>query len=209
MTLFARKHPTYLIHLLPIYVAAVCAAGVHLLRGLQAYLVRLNPPAAIWAGRMAGVSFIAAYTGFMAVLDHPAYGFESRMADERTAHSFVMSQLKPGDVVMTSNPWVTYYYLRDFDFFIRQKRYPDGKWGAFPADRDEYYGREIVDTLPEFQDILNNPSHHRVWVIIDGKFFGATGREMIRRVGGSVRLVYGRPQRSQVLVGMYQREAIP
>ncbi len=205
MTFFDYKHPNYLFNLFAVYVGVVCIVLVSFWKEVRQRAGRI--PA--WGFHAAGVFLLLGYAAMMILQDRGAYGFESSRLDERPAHLFVKERMRPGDAVITSNPWVTRYYLGDFDFFIRQKFYQERGWGAFPIERDEYYNKVVVDTLPELEALMRNPDYHRLWIIVDPKFFGATGKEMIDQVGKNFRLVYGKAQRSRVSVGLYDRRLSP
>lgn len=206
MTSFDYRSEHYLFNIFAVYVAVVFiilsrfwkAAG----EILQSFSVEDHSSGNVsgTTRNIAGAVLVFIYIVMATTQWKDAYGFKSHFADEKPAHIFVKKNLGPGDVVITSNPWVTYYYLKDFDYFIRQKLYKDRGWDAFPFDRDEYYNSPIIDTLPELQDIMQNPEINRVWVIADGKFLAATGKPMIYFVLKNFRPVY---RRNGVTVALY------
>lgn len=213
MTLFDYKSPHYLSNVFAVYVGVVCIVLVNFWKAirdsLQEYLFKDGPPTnipKIMAGIL-GITLLVIYVFMAATHWKRAYGFEPRRANEEPAHRFIQVRLQPGDVIITSNPWMTYYYLKKFDFFIRQKMYEDKGWDAFPFERDEYYGKPIVDTLPELQDIMSNPSYKRVWLVADEKFRRATGRQMISYVAENFRPVYGDYRGSAAIVAVYENSA--
>ncbi len=213
MIFLVHKYPRYLFHLFPVYLSIVCIILTRIWMAMERNLFAKsknnfsteNQRILLWITRGIGIFFIVSYVCIMVIHRKKAYDFEARRPDEQPAHLFIKERLRPGDIVITSNPWVTYYYLKDFDFFIRQKFYKETGWGAFSVERDEYYGKIIIDSIPELQKIMQNPSYQRIWVIIDRKIFRYTGNKMRAYIFENFHSVYGQSSRNQVIVGLYKR----
>lgn len=77
-------------------------------------------------------------------------------------------QMEPGDVVVSTNPWVTHYYLEHVDGFLRERALDDG-FGAFEHESDEYFGIRLIDTIEELEELSLSPL--RTWIVTDHKLF--------------------------------------
>lgn len=77
------------------------------------------------------------------------------------------ADIGPSDVVVSSNPWVTSYYLGRVDAYLRERVGEDDTYAPFASESDEYFGVRLIDTLGELQDLL--VEERRVWVITDEK----------------------------------------
>jgi hypothetical protein len=75
-------------------------------------------------------------------------------------------RLRPQDIIISSNPWVTYYYLGRVDGLLREKIDQTG-FSTFQQPTEEYFGIPIIDTRDELLDLLND--ERRVWIIADPK----------------------------------------
>ncbi len=212
----------YLFNLIAVYVSAVCIVFVRFWRMAAEKLGaarqkrvedtevsstpeisdRLTP---IFHG--VGTVLVAGYVLMLIIQDKPAYGIESDYKnlrpDEYPAHAYVKEHRAPGDIVITSNSAMTYYFLGDYDYFIRQRWTSDGGWGAFPMERDEYFGKPLIDTLPELQALLQNDT--RIWLILDYKFRLTSGEEMREYLRRNIRFVFGKHRGSPILVGYYEK----
>ena len=93
-------------------------------------------------------------------------------------YAYLRTLMRPGDVVISTNPIVTKYYLGRVDGFLREKKDREGAFAAFAFPTDEYLGIQMIDTLEELEVLLHNPS--RVWVVADPKVKGASSDETRR-----------------------------
>lgn len=75
--------------------------------------------------------------------------------------------LAEDDLVISSNPWVTNYYLRRVDGFLREKQRQDRQFTSFESPTDEYFGIPLIDTQDELEGLRSSP--RRVWVLVDHK----------------------------------------
>jgi len=83
----------------------------------------------------------------------------------------LQAKLGPSDLVLTSNPWVTDYYLGRTDGLLRQRVLRSRRFGTFPEPRDEYFGTLIYDSPAELDALLAHlrPGQH-VWLVTERKF---------------------------------------
>jgi hypothetical protein len=80
-------------------------------------------------------------------------------------------KLRPNDLVLTSNPWVTDYYLGRTDGFLRQRALGSRRFGTFSEARDEYFGTLIYDSPAKVDARLADlGSDQRIWLITEHKF---------------------------------------
>lgn len=80
------------------------------------------------------------------------------------------SAIQVDDVVISSNPWVTDFYLERVNGWLREKRLRqkgEGAFAAFDSPTDEYFGIPLIDTPEELWALRG--SARRVWVITDTK----------------------------------------
>ena len=75
-------------------------------------------------------------------------------------------QIQPGDLVLTTNPWVTTFYIGQVDGFVREQRDSDG-FSIFESPTDEYFGTQLVDHLDELYTFLEGDQ--KVWLLVDPK----------------------------------------
>ena len=80
------------------------------------------------------------------------------------------SQLRPliheDDIIISSNPWITHYYLGGVDGFLREKIVPTG-YAQFGNPTDEYFGIPLFDSQEELRQLRE--LDQRVWIIVDYK----------------------------------------
>jgi 4-amino-4-deoxy-L-arabinose transferase-like glycosyltransferase len=86
----------------------------------------------------------------------------------------------PEDAVISSNPWVTYYYLGRLDGFAKERRRGNGGFEPFPIATDEYFGVPLLDTAAEVKALAR--SSRRVWILADYKFGRYSSPEVQRAV---------------------------
>lgn len=126
-----------------------------------------------WSAIIFLVSFLAYSPNGYIVLAEKAYGMPcveqdiecSKVVKEQ--YNSVSPLIREGDIVVSSNPSVTYYYLGRVDFFLRQF----GGGGSFTSfDRgqtNEYLGIPFADSLEKLTKL--HESDQRVWVFADFK----------------------------------------
>ncbi len=80
------------------------------------------------------------------------------------------AELLPGDLVLTSNPWVSDYYLGRTDGILRQRLTESGNFTSFSKHRDEYFGARIYDKWSRIDALLAKlEPGQRVWFIAETK----------------------------------------
>ena len=81
-------------------------------------------------------------------------------------YSALRSVVKENDLLISSNPWVTSYYLGRVDFYFRE-RIVSGSFTSFDNPTDEYFGIPFMDSQEKILEMAN--SDRRVWVFSDFK----------------------------------------
>ena len=84
-------------------------------------------------------------------------------------------EVRSKDLIISTNPAVTHYYLGRVDGFLRQKRSDEGQFSSFEELTDEYNGIPLIDSRDEIDDLLRD--QRRVWVILDKKINKGLSRE--------------------------------
>ena len=138
---------------------------------------------------------IAANLGFLAV-DNGANGFErlvtmgygpscigsSRNApwkwclDLESQYATLRQGVAPQDLIISSNPWLTNYYLGRVDGHLGAKMGRDGMT-TFDYLTEEYFGIPIIDTTDELLQLATG--NERVWVISEPLEFQFASRETL------------------------------
>jgi 4-amino-4-deoxy-L-arabinose transferase-like glycosyltransferase len=72
--------------------------------------------------------------------------------------------LGPGDLVISTNPFVASYYLGRADGWLTQLRTPSG-YAAFDSPIDEYFGAPLVDRESDLLELSERSE--RVWVVVE------------------------------------------
>jgi len=88
--------------------------------------------------------------------------------DIKKFYAVLKSLIQPDDEVVSTNPWVTYYYLNQVNGFLRENRTSEDKFSAYISPEDEYFGIKLIDTQTELIEINNSPKS--IWVITYYKF---------------------------------------
>lgn len=87
--------------------------------------------------------------------------------DIEAVYAELRPAVAPDDIVVSSNPWVTRYYLGRVDAFLRERKTNEGEFAAFRSPTDEYFGIPLIDTPSELEELRASP--RRVWIIADYK----------------------------------------
>jgi hypothetical protein len=118
------------------------------------------------------------------------FPFKSPEPNAKPAHEYLRQNIQQDDILITSNPWLTYYYLENFDYFIRQKKTTDNKWTSFSAVRDSFFAKTIIDSPAELKNLLNSASTKKVWMFKDYKFNRYNGPELKEYINKNFNLEY-------------------
>ena len=100
---------------------------------------------------------------------------ESSCRKSARDHYAVISKLiGTGDVIVSSNPMTTRYYLGRVDAYLRERIDDEnGQYTAFTEPIDEYHGVPLIDTVDELGDLLLQD--RPVWIIADRNVEWAVG----------------------------------
>ena len=104
-------------------------------------------------------------------------------------YEILLLEVRPEDIIMSTNLWVTRYYMGRLDGFLKEQK--DGMGNFFPyqeATTDEYYGIQLIDTRDEVDDLLNEQK--RVWVILDPRTKWVMSQEMRNTLVGGLQESY-------------------
>ncbi len=102
-----------------------------------------------------------------------AYGLPCRGAsgcerDIRAHYASLVRQVEEEDLVISTNPAVTHFYLGRVDGLLREKVAGlDGRPYTKTYESDSHFPVPIVDDTAELEALRQG--HRRVWVIVDGK----------------------------------------
>ena len=96
--------------------------------------------------------------------------------DLKSHHERVRQAVKPEDLIMASNPWVTNYYMGRVDGLLVQKKESGGGFTTFGSRKDEHLGIPLVDSMDQLVKLLEE--QRRVWILADPLIWPQTGREM-------------------------------
>ena len=171
----------YWLHVVPIYSMVVCLSAVALIEDFgapvwQRAVRRLGrwQGAAVPLGAGTAAALVIAYLVAGAPgldLAKPAFvpcqgkGLRCQKSIEEH-YAFLRQSLGPADLVVSTNPWVTSYYLGRVDGFLREKRVGD-EFTPFSFATDDYLGLPIVDTIEELENLERLEG--RMWIIADRK----------------------------------------
>lgn len=100
------------------------------------------------------------------------------------------------DIIITSNPFVTNYYLGRVHGFFRERSLDQGNFATFDSPTDEYFGVQIIDSIDELDDLFLRDE--RVWVITDPKISWALSVDTVNHLSETFCLV-----RSDALMTTY------
>jgi len=104
-------------------------------------------------------------------------------SDQESRYATLRQEVAPGDLLISSNPWLTNYYLGRVDGLLREKRGRDGSFTSFDYPKEEYFGIPIIDTLDELLQLAEGDQ--RVWVIEDPKVVYYSSEKTRRFVDGT------------------------
>ena len=178
-------HWRFWVMLLPLQVLLVTRGAAALVDSTEPRR-RLVLACGVWAFVVLGVSAAAfgpgAYAGYVV----RAYGLPCRSGpcspDVESQHASLRAALDPGDTIVSTNPMVTYYYLRRVDGFLRERRDGD-RFTAFESRVDEYLGIPLIDERSELEALRHSSA--RVWVVVDHKARSYSSPETLQFLAGS------------------------
>lgn len=123
----------------------------------------------LYLGFNAGV-FSSHYRGHTPEAFRAAYGFpcqnEECHPQIKQDYKTLKPHIRPQDLVFSTNPWVTRYYLGQVDGFLREKKEGNG-FSSFDHPRDEYLGIPLIDKVDELQE--SQKKGRNLWILLDYK----------------------------------------
>lgn len=152
-----------------VHVAAAAAQGWRSGSSLLHQPLALLPLGCFLVGE--GMVMLAPGLGAAALAQ--AYGLPCRDAsgcerDVRAHYASLGRQVQAEDLVISTNPAVTRFYLGRVDGLLREKvPGPDGKPYTKTYESDSHFPVPIVDDTAELEELRQG--HRRVWVIVGGK----------------------------------------
>ncbi len=161
--------------LLPVYATLVVAGARALGRAVVGRDARVIGLAAVSAVVYGG-TYAAAITTPTRARSVYSGGWwlpdESREGDPETAVELraLRPKIAATDLVISSNPWVTDYYLDHTDGLLRQRTGKHHVYSAFASPTDEYFGLPIYDDFSKIQAVIKDlrPGQN-LWVLRDFK----------------------------------------
>jgi 4-amino-4-deoxy-L-arabinose transferase-like glycosyltransferase len=175
-------HWRFLMPVLPFY-ALLLGYGFVTLVTDRPMRMRLLPWMAGWAALVFAGSAAAFGPAIYATHIRQAYGLPCRTGTCSPAIEREHAELKPAvgkdDLVISSNPQVTSYYLGRADGFLRQ-RVLDDDFTAFESPVDEYQGIRLIDTAEELETLRR--AKRRVWVVTDYKIERHVGPRLLEQL---------------------------
>ncbi len=105
---------------------------------------------------------------FQAAYGNPCQSEECHPQIEKI-YKLLKPGIKPQDFIVSTNPWVSRYYLGRVDGFLREKKTGrrEDDFSAFEKEKDEYLGIPLIDRISKLQGLLEK--YNRVWVFVDYK----------------------------------------
>lgn len=170
----------YVFYLLPIYILIISVGAVTLFRVAWNYSVKYfnkqELPKVIMRLAVVAIAiiFVVIYVPFREanavhkfkhgptiVEDHPNY---------RQAGDFVKSRMKPADVIMSTIPSASGYYIGRTDYFLRQVDYESSAYRDKNGQiREAQEGSLILYNYEEFERVVEENDH--IWLIADNRLF--------------------------------------
>jgi hypothetical protein len=184
----------YALHLHPLFVVLAAAAGTWCVRRLAELIrarsiPRASPRLALAVACAACAILHAATLENVRIVSGFGHGFRS--PDQKPAHDVLAERLRPGEVVVTTEPGLTRFYLgQSPDFFLRE-RYdrPNLRFVPFSAEAKQRSSVPVLDRPEDFEALLAGP--RRVWLYANHKLTFTTSRAMQEVVARHFQPVHG------------------
>ena len=180
--------PRFWVLALPLYATLICASLVYAASWFRGQGTRwrlssgagsgaVNASSALIPGMLIGsiaailaVLFLALGPDRYLALVKEGYGVPCSQGSCSRAIKWQYSELRrvirEDDVIVSTNPLITSYYLGRVDGWFRERIVPTG-FSSFESPIDEYFGIQLIDTGEELSRLRDGDQ--RVWVIIDYK----------------------------------------
>lgn len=121
------------------------------------------------------------------LVDRDIYYYNSR-ADFRSAANFVKDRRKDGDKIVAIDPTLTYYYLEQCDYYLKERWYTSSIYEKEGKFFDKYIGAELIDNLTELKDLLK--VEKRVWFIFGDKYPNRLKDDIINFIEKNLDIAY-------------------
>jgi len=108
-----------------------------------------------------------------------AFGGNFKFVDQRPAHEFIRNRLLPGDVVISTEPALSSFYLgRPVDYFLREKMSLETEgYSEFSVKEKFEYPYQYIDSLVKLETLLNT-GKRRIWLYTNWKITSIISGEM-------------------------------
>lgn len=121
------------------------------------------------------------------LIDNDTYYYNSR-ADFRSAANFVKENKHEGDKIIAIDSSLTYYYLGQCDYYMRQNRYTGSVYEKEGKYYDKHTSADLVDNLTELKEVLQKEK--RIWFVVGDKYSDRLKEDIKSYVETEMELVY-------------------
>lgn len=195
LTVFSPgDNPRYLSNIYPLGIVSAAAATVWWIHWLVGRLRKRTEWASVSAPLLMGLVVTSALIHLFVLenLDlNKAFGGYFKFVDQRPAHEFIRERLLTGDVIISTEPALSAFYLgRPVDYFLREKMNGGATgYAEFPAKEKAGYPYQYIDS-PVKLDALLKIEHRRVWLYANWKIVTTISPEMDAMIVGKLRPLY-------------------
>lgn len=109
-------------------------------------------------------------------------------ANFRSAANFVKENKEEGDKIIAIYPALTYYYIEQCDYYLRQKRYTNSVYERDGKFFDKHTSAELIDNLTELMEVLEKEK--RVWFAVNDEYHDWLKEDIISFVENKMELAY-------------------
>ncbi len=172
----------YIYNLYPIYILLISYAVIRTVsyaytNYYDTLCMKINswPRMKIW---QISIISVLALSFFLNITFKGQIGSTKHAPDLKPAHLYVKEHIVPGELLITSNVWLTEIYLRCPDYFIRQH--------SKVTTRNNV---PYVDSAAKLKKIMTE-KRQGIWIIADTKFYKYTGNELVSYVRKNFNVYY-------------------
>lgn len=190
--------PRYALNSFPLYILLLSYALVRLIRfSYSAYYekgLKQTVAKSIWHKALVYMAIsILCIVVLGESIYHGEYGFSPYKPDHKDSHLLLKKNMQEGDILVSTNPWITEMYVRKPDFFLRENQLPDGRWSTFPTLKDayDYY---MLDSTEKLRNLMKN-KEKSVWIFTDDRYDWSMNHspEMKSFISENFKLFYQKP----------------
>lgn len=199
LTVFSPgDNPRYLSNIYPLGIVAAAASLTWWLRRLVGGLRSRAGWASLSASLPLGLVLVLALIHLFVLenLDpNNAFGGYFRFVDQRPAHEFIRQRLLPGDVIISTEPALSAFYLgRPVDYSLREKMNGGAiGYSEFSAKEKAGYPYQHIDS-PGKLDALLKTEHRRIWLYTNWKITSIISSEMDGEIKSRFRPMFSRSE---------------